>query len=248
MRFQQPQTQSPKQNPQLSWLVEFKAFQLGQQGWISCNIYMKFLVLLWIDIDDDDDDDDVCMKLLTPSCCPFPRAKAEEELWTHSNEQSEVAQREAPKGPSKNKSWPRQKTIDTKSSHLSDEEHMLSSCKSPNRGLEQLQSVHAFNAFSGSNEKRKNGTHTHTQKRINTRCFTPGTCHSFSQGTAFLQRWHPAVVCALAESAWCAHAHWSEIASNNKHKAHQRLCFYLYFVLRNEEAKSLWTKTSVCHS
>lgn len=63
---------------------------------------MRRMMMPWCD----------CVKLLnllTPSCCPFPRAKAEEELWTHSNEQSEVAQREAPKGPSKNKSWPWQK-------------------------------------------------------------------------------------------------------------------------------------------
>lgn len=157
---------------------------------------MRRMMMSWCD----------CVKLLnllTPSCCPFPRAKAEEELWTHSNEQSEVAQREAPKGPSKNKSWPWQKHREEQKTRateadLSDEEHMLSSCKSPNRGLETFK----------RSEKRKHKNGTQVVWNASHMSFT--VSFLFGQGTAFLaQRWPPAVVCALAASAWCAHAHWS---------------------------------------
>ena len=118
MRSQQPQTQAPKQNPQ--------AFQpwTGNSAntsavIISRHFRIKWVVFVILFCDDEEKWGgswwwwcqwcDCEKNLLTPSCCPFPRAKAEEELWTHSNEQSEVAQREAPKGPSKNKSWPWQK-------------------------------------------------------------------------------------------------------------------------------------------
>ena len=41
------------------------------------------------------------------SSCPLPRARADDELWAQSNAQREEAHSEAPKGPSRNKSWPR---------------------------------------------------------------------------------------------------------------------------------------------
>ena len=181
--------------------------------------------------------------LLTPSCCPFPRAKAEEELWTHSNEQSEVAQREAPKGPSKNKSWPWQK-----------HRH-----KPSDRGWPFWRGTHVEQLQESESRPRDVQTkwETETQKtqtkKWNTGCqerpSRDSRVISFGQGTAFLaQRWPPAVVCALAEFAWCAHAHWSEIfkRQDGKQQEIQRARFSV--CCKRKGKQNFWIKPSVCPS
>lgn len=180
---------------------------------------MKRIMMSWCD----------CLKLLTPSCCPFPRAKAEEELWTHSNEQSEVAQREAPKGPSKNKSWPWQKHREEQKTRateadLSDEEHMLSSCKSPNRGLDRFILCFFFQMNFWSEQRNTKTEHGWTQVASHNSRVIP-----LAKERLFFNGDIPPSFVRLQSllDAFMRTGLRLQAARNNKYRARPSFCFYL---------------------